>query len=304
MTTINDDVAKRGIFIQEFRAVVEGKSIFADVATKLISTAKNISSPYTSVTVAKAHALAGQVPIGTLTVGVDELVLDRKIGNAITDYEEELSYAKFDVIGMIRGDLYASVIKKMNVQAVEDFVADATVVAGTVDLSTAAAVRNFLVTVAANAEAVAVSLAQKVDGATVKRGKYHGKPFVACGQTAFVAIVSQVAGIMDGSSLKAVEGGIIMTPYGVLVINLGAAADDAKRLIYGTGGALSMAYREDQIEVGMGNMVTKTTAAATSLDVTLGDDMLDDTWYMYAQTKGKNGIFTDVASLVSTQLAA
>lgn len=309
ITVTKDTAAKQGLFKQEFRSVIESRNVFAEVATKLISTAKNIVSPYTSVTVAKAHTQAGRVPLGTLSLAVDELVLDRKIGNAITDYQEELSYAKWDIIGEIRGDLYASVLKKLNTQACADFVAAATVVAGTRDLSTSALVQAFLVEIAANAEAAAVGLKQKVDGATIVRGAKHGKAFIACGSTAYVTIVSAVASIVSQSSLKGIEGRMVETPYGVTVINMGAAADNAKRLIWGTGGALAMAFREDQIEVGMGEFVGTTTyddgaagAGPDDLDIDHGDAMLEKTFYMFAQTKGKNGIYADVQSLVSTQL--
>lgn len=312
MTTINKDIAKRAIFEQEFRSVIETKPVLAPVSTKLVSKAKNIQSPYTSVTAAKAHTQACRVPLGTLTVAKNELVLDRKIGNAIKDCEEELSYAQFDIIGSIRGDLYASVMKKFNTQMVEDVVADATVVAGTEDLSTAALVQAFLVGVQANAEASSVGLKNKVDGATVVRGEKHGKPFVAAGTTAFVNIVSKISSLAAQSSLVGLDGGrMIETPYGVTVINLGASADDAKRLIYGTGGAITMAFREDQIEVGMGEMVNEVTyddgasgSGDDDLDITHGDAMLEKTWYIYAQTKGKNGIFSDVQALVSTRLMA
>lgn len=311
ITVTKNTAAMQDLFKQEFRSVIESKNVFADVATTLISKAKNIVSPYTSVTAAKAHTQAGRVPLGTLSIAVDELVLDRKIGNAITDYEEELSYAKWDIIEEIRGDLYASVLKKLNTQACADFVADATVVAGTEDLSTNALVQAFLVGVAADAEAASVGLKQKVDGATIKRGAKHGKAFVLCGRNAYVNITSKVASIVGQSSLKGIEGRMVETPYGVTVINMGAAADNVKRLIYGTGGALAMAFREDMIEVGMGEYVGSTTyddgasgSGSDDLDITHGDAMLEKTWYIYAQTKGKNGIFADVQSLVSTRLMA
>lgn len=311
MPTIDTQIQKRAIFAQEFRSVVESKNIFSDVATKLVAKAKNIQSPFTSVTVAKAHTQDCRVPLGTLTVSRDELVLDRLIGNAIRDCKEELSYANFDIIGMIRGDLYASVLKKLNTQAVVDFVADATVVGGTIDLSSADKVRAFLIGIAADAEQSAVGLAQKVDGATVVRAPKHGQAFVAAGRDAYVQITSMVASIVNQSSLRGVEGRYIETPYGVTVINLGAAADNAKRLIYGTAGALTMAFREDQIEVDMGEYVSPVTyddgesgAGDDDLDISHGDAMLEKTWYISAQTKGKNGIFSNVQSLISTRLMA
>lgn len=311
MPTIHVDIQKRAIFAQEFRSVIESKTLFSDVATKLIAKAKNIQSPFTSVTVAKAHTQECRVPLGTLTVSKDELVLDRMIGNAITDCKDELSYANFDIMSMIRGDLYASVLKKLNTQAVVDFVADATVVGGTVDLSTDALVRAWLIGIAADAEAASVGVAQKVDGATVVRAAKHGQPFVAAGRDAYVNIVSRVAAIVGQSSLKGIEGRMVETPYGVTIINLGAAADNAKRLIYGTAGAPTMAFREDQIQVDMGEYVGRVTyddgesgAGDDDLDITHGDAMLEKTWYISAQTKGKNGIFSNVQPLVSTRLMA
>lgn len=311
MPTIHDNIAKRAIFFQEFRSVVESKTLFADVATKLIAKAKNISSPFTSVGVAQAHTQPCRVPLSTLTVDKDELVLDRYIGNAITDCKEELSYANFDIMTSIRGDLYASVLKKLNTQAVVDFVADATVVGGTVDLSTSALVQAWLVGVAADFEQASVGLSSKVDGATVVRASKHGQPFVAAGRDAYVNIVSKIAALVGQSSLKGLEGRMVETPYGVTIINLGAAADNAKRLIYGVAGAPTMAFREDMIEVDMGEYVGSTTfddgesgAGDDDLDITHGDAMLEKVWYIYAQTKGKNGIFSNVQALVKTQLMA
>lgn len=307
MTTIDTNVAKRAIFTQEFKSVIESKPVLAPVSTKIIAKAKNIQSPFTSVSVAKAHTQSCRVPIATLTVSRDELVLDRKIGNAITDCEEELSYANFDIKAMIRSDLYASVMKKLNIEMLTDYLADATVVSGTVDLSTADKVAAFLIGVAADAESASVGVSQTIDGASIVRAEKHGKPFVAAGPTAFVAIVSKIASLAALSSLKGLDGGnMIETPYGVTVINLGAAATDAKQLLYGTAGAPTMAYRDDMIEVGMGEYTSKVTYTEDSadLDVQTGDQMLEKTWYIFAQTKGKNGIFSNVASLVSKQLMA
>lgn len=311
MPTIHDNIAKRAIFTQEFRSVIETKSLLADVVTKLVATAKNISSPFTSVTVAKAHTQPCRVPLGTLTVDKDELVLDRYIGNAIRDCKEEMSFANFDLTTMVRGDLYASVLKKLNTQAVVDFVADATVVGGTEDLSTDAKVRAFLIGVAADAESSSVGLASKIDGATVVRGAKHGQAFVLAGRTAFVQIVSSVAALVGQSSLKGIEGRMVETPYGVTIINLGGAADNAKRLIYGTAGAPVMAFRGDMIEVDMGEYVApvayddgESGEGDADLDISHGDMMLEKTWFISAQTKGKNGIFSKVQPLVSTRLMA
>lgn len=306
-TTVPTEVAKRAIFVQEFRSVVESKNIFSSVATKLVSSAKNIYSPFTSVSVAKAHTQACRVPVGTQSVGVDELVLDRKIGNAIIDCEEELSYANFDIIAMYRADLYASVLKKLNTEIATDFLADATNVGSTIALDTAAKVAAFLIGVAADAEQAAVGVKQTVDGARVVRASWHGRPFVAAGRDAFVAIVSQIASIVGQSSLKGLDGGnMVETPYGVLVINLGSSVSDPKQLIYGTAGVPTMAFREDQIEVDMGQYVSPVVydGPSADIDVEPGDTMLEKAWYISAQTKGKNGIFSNVAGLVFKRLMA
>ena len=307
MTVIPDTIAKRAIFIQEFRDVLENKNLFSPVATKLVADAKNIYSPFTSVTVAKAHTTPCVVPLSALTLEQDELVLDRYVGNAITDCKEELSYAAFDLIGMIRRDLYASVMKRNNILAGADFVADATTVAGTVDLSTSAAVAEFLITVKANAEQASVGVTANVDGARVVRAERHGQAFVVAGTTAFIAIISKIASLASLSSLQGLSGGnLIETPYGVTVINAGAAFTNPKQLLYGTAGVPTMAYREDQIEVGMGEITSTGTFDESSddLDLAVGDAILNKTWYISAQTKGRNGIFSNVAALVSEQLMA
>jgi len=296
-------LTKRAIFIQEFRNVIETKNIFSSVATKLVSTAKVIESPYTSLTVAKAHTQPCKVPLGTATVASDELVLDRFIGNAITDCKEELSYAKFDLIGMVRGDLYATVMKRANELAVTDFLADATSNTTALDLSTPALVAAFLIGVAATNTQI-VGLKQTVDGATIVRAPKNGQPFVAAGTAAYLKIISQISSLVTLSSLKGLDGGnMVETPYGVTVINMGTAAVNPLQIIYGTAGALTMAYREDQIEVDMGEMTSSVTySGSTDLDISDGDAMLQKTWYMSAQTKGKNGIFAKVQSLITKRL--
>ncbi len=298
-------LTKRAIFIQEFRDVIETKNIFSPVATKLVSTAKVVESPYTSLTAAKAHTQPCKVPLGTATVTSDEIVLDRFIGNAIVDCKEELSYAKFDLVGMIRGDLYASVMKRANEIAVTDFLADATDNTNALDLSTAAKVATFLIGVAAT-NTQTVGLKQTVDGATVVRSAKNGQPFVAAGSSAYIKIVSQISTLVAQSSLKGLDGGnMVETPYGVTVINMGSAASNPLQVIYGTAGALTMAYRVDQIEVDMGEMTSQVAySGSTDLDITDGAAMLQKTWYMSAQTKGKNGIFANVASLITKQLVS
>lgn len=301
--TIPSTLTKRAIFIQEFRNVVETKNIFSPVATKLVSTAKVVESPYTTLTAAKAHTQPCKVPLGTAAVTSDEMTLDRYIGNAITDCKEELSYAKFDIISMIRSDLYASVMKRANEIAVTDFLADATSNATALDLSTPAKVAAFLIEVAAT-NTQTVSLKQTVDGATVVRAEKNGKPFVAAGSAAYIKIVSQISTIVAQSSLKGLDGGnMVETPYGVTIINMGSAATNPLQIIYGTAGALTMAYRVDQIEVDMGEMTSQVVySGSTDLDISNGDAMLQKTWYMSAQTKGKNGIFANVATFITKRL--
>lgn len=308
MASVPDAVAKRAIFTQEFKSVLETRNIFSRVSTTLVSRAKNIQSPYTAVGVAKAHTQNCKVPISDLTISNDELVLDRKIGNAIVDCKEELDYAAFDATAMVRADLYASVMKKFNTEAAADFVADATAPGGTVTLNSAATVAAFLIEIAANAEQAAVGLAQKVDGATVKRGDWHGKPFVVAGSAAYVAIVTYIQSLVAQSTPAngLASGQWVETPYGVLVLNAGAAFSDTKQMVYGTGGALTIAYREDLLDTDMGEMVSQTTFAGPSADLDLdpGDPVLAKSWYMYAQTKGKNGIYSNVQSLITQKKMA
>jgi len=303
MTLVNTDIQKKAIFVQEFKNVVETKNILSEVATKAVSRALKIFSPFTSVGVAKSYVANCTVPIASKTVSQDSLELNRNIGNAITDCEEEFDYSRFNLQASWRGDLYASVQKKQNLLAVSDVVAAATVVALAEDLSTADKVRTFLLTVKQSADKI-VGLKQNVDGATIKRAPLHGKPFVACGSEAFVQITSMVASIVSQSSLKGMDGNIVTTPFGVTIIDLGDAAANTKRLIYGVGGVPTIAYREDKIDVGMGELTSTSTAVANDLDVLIGDSMLDKTWYIYAKTKGMNGIFSNVQSLVSTGLMA
>lgn len=296
------------LFKQEFSDLIETKPIWAPLATTLVANAKVIESPFTSVGDAKAHTQACRVPLSQQTLGVDELVLDRYIGNSITDCREELSYARFNLIESYRSDLYKSVLKKLNIEATKDFVADGDVVSGTIDLSTAEKVAEFLIGIAADADQAPIGLRNTSDGVVrVVRGSKYGKPFVAAGREAFVKIVSKVQSIAQQSStVGLIEGNIIETPYGVYVMNLGGAADQAKRLIYGTAGVPTIAYREDLISTDMGEMTTKVTydEVSSDLDIQNGDKMLEKTWYMSAQTKGKNGIFSNVQDLIKVALSA
>lgn len=299
--TTDVTLLKRAIMIHEFRDVVETRNLFSDVATKLVSKAKNIYSPFTSVSVAKNYTTNCRVPVGTSTVSKDELVLDRNVGNAITDCEEELSYANFNQTEMFRADLYASIVKKLNVNAVTDFVGKATVVVGTKDLSTKELVTEFLITIATVA-GQQVGVKTSVDGATVKRAPLHGKAFLACGQDAYIAITKQIATILSQSSEKGISGDFVDTPYGVRIINLGTAADDAKRLIWGVAGVPVMGYRTDTIKVDMGEMIDQGTASGADIDIADTDPVIDKTWYMSAWVKAKNTIFSQTQALVSTQL--
>lgn len=302
MITIQEKAQKRALFAQEFRTVIETKNVLSDVSTKVIAKAKNIVSPFHSVTDAKAHKIGCQIPLGVATHDIDELVLDRYIGNAITDCEDNLSYSQFNLTEGLRGDLYASVMEKANKMAVEDVVASGTIVAD-IDLSTKELVQEFIInTNTTNKRHLGVKT--KVDGAKVVKGKFNGKAFVAAGSEAFVNMQSKIATIVSLSSLKALNGNMTMTPYGVVLVDLQGAEDDPKRLIFGTAGAITLGYREDKIEVDMGEVKSISTASVDSLDVMTGDDVLKKTWFISAQTLGKNGVFSNVKELVNVSKMA
>lgn len=311
MATIPENLMKEAIFEQEFRTLVEDGNIFSPVATKVVAKAKNILSPFTTVGAAKAHTTPCIVPISELTIGVDELVLDRRVGNAIVDCNEEWTYAKFDINASARGDLYASINVKENALALSDFLADATNVSGTRDLSTADKVNEFLIEVKQGANNV-VGLRQKVDGATIRRAQLHGKPFVAAGPVAYRAILSKITTIANtnNSFLAAIARdmkNVIEAPHGVFVIDMtGVTGVEDKQLMYGVAGVPTLGYREDKIEVGMGHIMSTGTYTEDSPDLDLenGDAILRDQYYMKAQTIGRNGIFSNVASLVKKQLMA
>lgn len=299
---VSNDLAKKSFFIQEFRTVLETRSIFAPVATTLVADAKLIESPYVVIGDAKAHQLPCRVPLTTATLATSQLILDRFIGNAIEDCPTELSYANFGLTDMLRRALLASVTKKQNLVAAADFLAGATNVAGTVALGTPTEVATFLNKVAADSAFNSVTISSQIDNATATTGSHFNKPFIVAGSTAYAAITNNIATIVAQSSTQGlVAGKMTETPYGVLVINAGTAFTDPKQMIFGTGGALTMAFRGDKLDVGMGEMVARTTAGAASLDLVAADPVLAKTWYIYAQTQGRNGIFANVASLVSKQ---
>lgn len=300
---------KEAIFKQEFQTLVEDGNIFSPVSTKIVANAKNIISPFTTVGAAKAYTTPCIVPISELSIGLDELVLDRYIGNAIKTCDEEWSFAKFDVTESARRDLYASINVKENALALSDILADATNVSVTRDLSTADGVNNFLIEVKQMANNV-VGLRQTVDGATIKRGSLHGRPFVAAGGDAYRAILSKITTIANtnNSFLATIAGdtkNVVEAPHGVYIIDMsGVTGVNAKQLIYGVAGIPTLGYRKDKIEVGMGRLVSAGTFTEVSPDLDLenGDAILEDYFYMKAKTVGRNGIFSNVSGLVYKQL--
>jgi hypothetical protein len=307
----NDLLFKISVFTQEFRTLVEDGNLFSPISTKVVARAKNIQSPFTTVGAAKAYTTPCIVPISELSLGSDELVLDRYIGNAIKTCDEEWTYLRFDMTEHARRDLYASINVKENALALSDILADATNVGTTRDLSSADLVNNFLIEVKQMANNV-VGLRQTIDGGMIKRGEFHGKPFVAAGPDAYRAILSKITTIANtNNSFLASMGNqtrnIVEAPYGVYVIDMsGVTGVNADQLIYGLAGIPTLGYREDKMEVGMGRLVTAGTYAETSPDLDLedGDAILEDYFYMKAKTVGRNGIFSNVAGLVFKQLMA
>lgn len=308
---MDDRLYKEAIFIQEFKTLVEDGNIFSPIATKVVARAKNILSPFTTVGDAKSYTTPCIVPISPLTTGVDELVLDRRVGNSIVTCDEEWTYAKFDISASARRDLYASINVKENALALSDILADANNVSGKRDLSTADYVNNFLIEVKQMANNV-VGLRQTVDGATIKRGSLHGKPFVAAGGDAYRAILSKITTIANtnNSFLATIAGdtkNVVEAPHGVYIIDLsGVTGVDKDQLIYGVAGVPTLGYREDKIEVGMGHIVSTGTYTEVSpdLDLSNGDPVLTEQYYMKAKTVGRNAIFSNVAALVKKQLMA
>lgn len=302
-TTINDAIAKRAIFTQEIKNVIETKNVFSPVSTKIIANAKNIYSPYTSVGAARAHTTPCVVPVTDLVINKDEIVLDRYIGNAILDCLDVLEWADFDVTGSARRDLYASVIKRANQYAGADFIADATSNGGTVDLSSAAKIQAWLIGVASSAAYTNVGLRTRVDGGRIVRAELHDQPFVVAGNTAFNTIISGVASSLAPQTVgQLMNGGVTnFKALGVNIINGTGVWSDEKQMLWGVGGAPTMAYREDDVQVDMGQMRTVGTysGASSDLDLANGDTVLKNTYFISAQTKGKNAIFADVQALVT-----
>lgn len=308
MATIPDNLMKEAIFKQEFRKVVEDRNVISPFSTKVIANAKNILSPFTSVGAAKAYTTNCVVPISPLTIGVDELVLDRHIGNAIVDCNEDWTYAKFDINASARGDLYASIILKENELALSDILKDATNVPGTVSLTNKEQVNEFLMKVRQEAQGV-LSVKQTVDGARTVRSAIHGKPFVAAGPAAWRAIMAQVVTQTTLSTITngLKDGNLIETPFGVYLFDLSNVPGvDNKQLIYGVAGVPTLGYREDKIEVDMGYLRSVDTYTETSPDLNIqnGDKLLTKQWFISAKTTGRNGIFSNVAGLVKKQLMA
>lgn len=232
-TTINDSIAKRAIFTQEFKSVIETKNVFSPVSTKIIATAKNIYSPYTSVGAARAHTTPCVVPVTDLVINKDEIVLDRFIGNAILDCSDVLEWANFDVTGMTRRDLYASVIKRANQYAGADFIADATSAGGTTDLSTSAKIQAWLIGIASTSAYSSVGLKNSVDGGRIVRAELHDQPFVVAGNTAYNTIIAGVAASLAPQTVGQLMNGAtsVFKALGVNIINGTGVWTDEKQML-------------------------------------------------------------------------
>ena len=291
----------RAIHQMEVRSLVESVQVFAPVMTRIIAKARTILAPFTTVSAAKSYQANCTIPIGTATVGLDELKLDRYVGNAIEDCEDEMSYANFDLSANYRADLHASVLTKINANTASDLLASATVVAGTVDLSTNDKVNEFLITLRTDHEGTVVGLKQTIDGARIERCEFHGKPFLAVGKTAYIAIKKAISSFMLQSSATGLSDNFMMTPHGVAVVYIPQFA--AKQMLYGVAGVPTMGFREDTIKVDMDRVTTKVNATAVDLDIAIGNPVLQKLWYISEYVNCKAYIFPQVQSYVKSQLA-
>ena len=300
---MDNDLRKRAYFQTEARTVVETKPTLAPIATKLITKALSVFNPITSVTAAKNSTALCVNAVGTATISKDTITIDRRVSNSIKVCDEDLSYANFNQTEAHRADLYASVVEKLNKNAAIDLVAEATDgTATTEDLSTDKKVRDFLLKVKNEAGRI-TSLSGKVDGARAVRSKFHNKPVVVAGTEAFATIQSSVAGQMALSTIKGIEGNVIETPYGVLLIRDEKMADN-KQLVYGTAGAFIMAHREDNLKVDMVTIDALTTAGANDVDISSGDEIYQKTTLFTMAVMTKNKVFSNVKSLLTQKLMA
>ena len=206
---------------------------------------------------------------------------------------------------MIQEQILGEVTKKVNQNFATNILAGATVVSGTVDLSTKEKVNVFVTEVALIASNNSFLWKPRVEHGTVVRAKYQGKAFIMAGSTAYKTLLDAYSlfSLNANGTTSGVEN-MFVTPSGVVIINADDQLGNAKQMVYGIAGAPVHAYREDKIEEFDERVVTRTTAGSDSGDLVTADNVIERNYNMGAGIWNKAALPTTVAGFVKKQLMA
>ncbi len=293
------------LFADEFKDVVERDNIWANVATTVAANVRVIDNPVLTVGAAKTHKITGEVPVVTPTQANNTMNIDTYIGNSIEDHPENRGYSQYDIETHMKQRVFASVVERMNKFVTTQVVAGATAESGTKDLSDNAKVQTFIIGIRATNSRI-IHTHRIMDGVdSIVAPIKNSQAFLMVGQDAFVNIIDKSTSIVGSVSTRGFDGEVFETPFGVVLGNLGAASTGtgaAKRMVWGTTGVPTIAYRVDRIETDSGMITSSTTRSATSLEVDANDPVIKKAWYTMAQTKMNAGVFSGNSSYVKTQL--
>lgn len=304
---IPTNLLKRSVFIQQIGSIFETMRVLAPITTIIRATAKAIDTPKLVVTDAKNSQLTCQDPIGTATASNGTINVDSKTSNSVDYCEDDYRDDKVGFKSRTKESLLQSIEVKLNKNMVDALESDSTASVGTEDLSTDVLVNTFLTKVRAIARRNKFNWGLSVDGGSVVKAKYHGKAYVAAADTAFTALEASINTVRFQSTTQANmadEGGLIISPQGVVIIDVNDMPADAKQMYYGVAGAPVHAYREDNIKTWDKAINGRTTASANSGEVAAGDAVVENNFNTGASIWNKAVIPENVQGICFKKLMA
>lgn len=294
---IPTNLLKRSVFVQQIGSIFETARVLAPITTVVRATAKAIDLPKLVVSDAKNSSLTCQDPIGTTTATDTTLLVDSKTSNSIDYCEDDFRDDKVGFKKRTKTAILEGISVKLNKNMVDALEADSTAAVGTEDLSTDTNVNTFLTKVRAIARRNKFNWGLTVDGGTVVKAKYHGKAYVAAADEAFTTLETSINTIRFQSTTQANnadDGGLIISPQGVVILDINDIPTDAKQMYYGVAGAPVHAYREDRIKSWDIEIKGRTTALADSGDVSTGDAVVERNFNMGGSIWNKAAIPSNV----------
>ena len=297
---IPSNLLKKSVFVQQVGSIFETARVLAPILTVIRGSAKAIDTPKLTVTDAKNSSLKSQDPIGTATATNGTISIDTKTSNSVDYTKEDFRDDKVGFKARTKEAILQGIEAKLNKNVVAALEAGSTNVITAEDLSTDTKVNAFLTKVRAIARRNKFNWGLSVDGGSVVKAKYHGKAYLALADTAFTTVETSINTVRFQSTTQANnadKGGLIMSPQGVVVIDINDIPASAKQMYYGIAGAPVHAYREDNIESWDIEITGRTTAAAVSGDVAAGDPVVERNFNMGASIWNKAVIPANVTGV-------